>query len=230
MSNQVCLRTLSTVGDEVICHEDAHILHYEAGAAAALSGLQLRPLVGEYGVLSEKMVTDCIRAPGEHSPRTAVVEMEKPTTVRWHYLALRHMAAVAAAARSGSARPLDGLAYGTPRQPACRWPRTRRGRLGLGLFQGLGCSGRSALAARIRGGGPLYPKRFGGAMRQGGIVAAAACTPSTTSTACRRPPKATILARYLVDIGVELIHPVRNILIADVGSLDLTAAGGGGPG
>src|SRR3972149_4597716 len=46
MSNQLCLRTLTRAGDEVIVHEDAHVLHYEAGSAAALSGLQLRPLPG----------------------------------------------------------------------------------------------------------------------------------------------------------------------------------------
>ena len=47
MGNQLCLHTLTRPGDEVIAHEDAHILHYEGGSAAALSGLQIRPLPGD---------------------------------------------------------------------------------------------------------------------------------------------------------------------------------------
>ena len=41
MGNQVCLRSLTSPGDEVILEVNSHIYNYEVGAPAALSGLQL---------------------------------------------------------------------------------------------------------------------------------------------------------------------------------------------
>jgi len=70
MSNQLCLRTLTRTGDEVIVHEDAHVLHYEGGSAAALSGLQLRPVPGALGILSPEDVEGAIRPRSEHFART----------------------------------------------------------------------------------------------------------------------------------------------------------------
>jgi threonine aldolase len=49
MGDQLCPLTLTRPGDEVIAHEDAHVLHYGAGSVAALSGLLLRPVPGALG-------------------------------------------------------------------------------------------------------------------------------------------------------------------------------------
>ena len=72
-----CLAALGIgMGDEVIVHEDAHVLHYEGGSAAALSGLQLRPLPGALGVLAPDDVEGAIRPASEHFAHTGAVEME----------------------------------------------------------------------------------------------------------------------------------------------------------
>ena len=38
MANQLAIRCHCESGDEVVAHEDSHIIHYETGAPAALSG------------------------------------------------------------------------------------------------------------------------------------------------------------------------------------------------
>ena len=110
MSNQLCLRTLTHMGDEVIVHEDAHVLHYEGGSAAALSALQLRPVPGAFGVLSPEAVAATIRPAGEHFAHTGAVEMENTHNrcggTIWP---LEAMQAVAALARAeGIKIHLDG--------------------------------------------------------------------------------------------------------------------------
>ena len=88
MSNQLCLRTLTHMGDEVIVHEDAHVLHYEGGSAAALSALQLRPVAGRSrGALAGG-------GGGDHPPATASIS---PTPARWRW----RTRTTAAAAPSG---------------------------------------------------------------------------------------------------------------------------------
>jgi threonine aldolase len=234
MSNQVCLRTLSTAGDEVICHEDAHILHYEAGSAAALSGIQLRALTGEHGVLSEKAVADYIRVPGEHSPRTAAVEMENTHNrcggTIWP---LERMEAVAAVAHAHGVRVhLDGARLWNAHK-ATGVPLTAYAAVadsvsvcfskGLGAPVGSALSGSREFVEEAR----YTRKRFGGAMRQAGIIAAGAlyALEHNVDRLVEDHEKAEILARYLAEAGLRLIHPVQtNILIAEVGSLGLTAA------
>src|SRR5262249_61534490 len=46
MANQSSIRAQCEPGDEVIAHRDSHIIHYETGAPAALSGVMIRPLDG----------------------------------------------------------------------------------------------------------------------------------------------------------------------------------------
>ena len=44
MANQTSIRAHTQPGDEIICHGESHIYHYEAGAPAGLSGCSLRLL------------------------------------------------------------------------------------------------------------------------------------------------------------------------------------------
>jgi threonine aldolase len=71
-------------------------------------------------------------------------------------------------------------------------------------------------------------KRFGGAMRQAGIIAAGAvyALKHNLGRLAEDHDNAASLARYLEEVpGVRLIHPVQtNILIADVSALGVDAA------
>src|SRR5688572_16052450 len=51
MSNQIALRVHCRPADEFICEGGCHILNYEQGGFAQLSGLCARPLEGHFGVL-----------------------------------------------------------------------------------------------------------------------------------------------------------------------------------
>ena len=49
MGNQICLNVHTKPMDEVICDRNAHILHYESGSLAALSGIQVNTVEGKRG-------------------------------------------------------------------------------------------------------------------------------------------------------------------------------------
>lgn len=76
MGNLVSLRALAQAGDEVICHNGAHLLLYEVGSLAAVAGVQTRPLPGPRGVLDPEEVAKAIHPPMYTFPRTRVVAME----------------------------------------------------------------------------------------------------------------------------------------------------------
>ena len=47
MANQISIRAQTQPADEIICHADSHIYHYEAGVPAAISGCSVRFMQGE---------------------------------------------------------------------------------------------------------------------------------------------------------------------------------------
>ncbi|MGH9851856.1 MAG: GntG family PLP-dependent aldolase [Blastocatellia bacterium] len=52
MGNQICVRLHTRPGTEVVVEQRSHIFNYEMGAAAAISGVTLRPVTGDDGVLN----------------------------------------------------------------------------------------------------------------------------------------------------------------------------------
>ncbi|MCE5254512.1 MAG: aminotransferase class I/II-fold pyridoxal phosphate-dependent enzyme [Actinomycetia bacterium] len=235
MSNQLCLRTLTRVGDEVIVHEDAHVLHYEAGSAAALSGLQLRPVAGALGVLAAAEVEKVIRPASEHFPRTGAVEMENTHNrcggTIWPLEAMEAVAAVAWA--HGLAVHLDGArlwnAHKSTGVPLRAYAATADS-VSVCFSKGLGAPVGSALAGtrEFVEEARHNRKRYGGAMRQAGIIAAGAlyALENNLDRLVEDHENAALLAGYLRQVpGVELIHPVQtNILIAAVEGLGVGAA------
>lgn len=230
MSNQLCLRTLTQMGDEVICHEDSHILHYEGGSAAALSALQLRPVVGDHGVLSREAVEATIRPNSEHFAHTGAVEMENTHNrcggTIWPLEAMREILALAKdrglkvhldGARLWNAHVATGVSLADYAATADS--------VSVCFSKGLGAPVGSCLAGsyefveRARNN----RKRFGGAMRQAGIIAAGAvyALENNMERLAEDHRNAATLAEYLLEVpGVAIHHPVQtNIVIADVGLL-----------
>jgi len=235
MSNQLCLRTLTRVGDEVICHEDAHILHYEGGSAAALSGLQLRPLAGENGVLLPDDVERAIRPPGEHFPRTGAVEMENTHNrcggTVWPLPAMQAVAETAWA--RGVKVHLDGArlwnAHVATGVPLTAYAATADS-VSVCFSKGLGAPVGSALAGTrdFVEEARRNRKKYGGAMRQAGIIAAGAlyALKHNLERLCQDHENAVLLASYLREVpGLTIVHPVQtNIVIAEVTGLGAGAA------
>lgn len=227
MSNQLCLRTLTRPGDEVIVHEEAHVLLYEAGAAAALSGLQLRPVPGRFGVISAETLEENIRPFSEHFPRTGAVEMENTHNRCGETIwPLEEMERVAALARSrGLGVHLDGArlwnAYVGTGVPLATYAATADS-VSVCFSKGLGAPVGSCLAGtrEFVEEARRHRKRYGGAMRQAGIIAAGAlyALEHNVERLAEDHEKAALLARHLEQVpGVEIAHPVQtNIVIATI--------------
>lgn len=74
--NQIAVLTHCRLGDEIIVETDSHIFYYEAGAAAALAGVQTRTVAGHRGAMDLSGLTYAIRGDNIHFPRTGLVCLE----------------------------------------------------------------------------------------------------------------------------------------------------------
>lgn len=180
-SNQMGVRTHCIPGDELLIESTGHIANFEAGAAAALSGVTCRLIPGHYGILDPGDLQGKIRADNQHFCRTRLVCLENTTNVGGgRVYPMENLEAITGwAHRHGLKVHLDGarlfnavVASGHSAAEICRGIDT----ISICFSKGLGCPMGSVLvgskeeiarARRIR-------KLFGGALRQAGMVAAAA--------------------------------------------------------
>ncbi len=181
MANQIALAILGERGTELIVEETAHIMVAELGGAAMHSGLQTRGLPGQRGCISVDQVRTAARpSDGLHIPRASVVALENThNSAGGTVWPLEELHAVVEAARElGLAVHLDGarlanaaVALGVPAAEIGGRFDTVTLCLSKGLGAPLGAviAGSPGLMARAR----VEKHRFGGAMRQAGIVAAA---------------------------------------------------------
>ncbi len=75
-ANQIAIRCLTEPGDEVLLEASAHPFLYEAGGPAVISGVTLRLIEGDRGVLDPDAVRGAVRPPNVHHtvPRLLSVE------------------------------------------------------------------------------------------------------------------------------------------------------------
>lgn len=181
MANQASIRAHTEPGDEVIAHKDSHIIHYETGAPAALSGVMIRPTEGDRGLFDADQIEGLCRPYSSHFPRSRLLVIENTHNRGggsvWH---LEQVARVTTKARElGLKLHLDGARIwnactATGRKPAefarhfdtisCCFSK------GLGAPAGSAVCGDVETIFRVH----RFRKMFGGAMRQAGILAAAA--------------------------------------------------------
>jgi threonine aldolase len=180
MANQICLHVLAEPGDEVILEESAHIFNYESGAAGLLSGLQLRPVEGEGGLLTAAGVEAAIRPNRMVFPSTSVVSVENTANKAGGVVyPLARIEAITETARAHDLScHLDGArlwnaaaAHDVPEADYAApfdltWVALSKG---LGAPAGSVMAGPEPLIDRAR----RVRKQFGGGMRQAGILAAA---------------------------------------------------------
>ncbi|HOP07336.1 MAG TPA: GntG family PLP-dependent aldolase [candidate division Zixibacteria bacterium] len=76
MGNQVCLKTHTEPGWELLCERECHIVNYEVGAPALLSHLMINLLDSERGMLTADQIRANVRAIDIHCPRTRIVALE----------------------------------------------------------------------------------------------------------------------------------------------------------
>lgn len=180
MSNQLAIRCACEPGDEVIAHRDSHIIHYETGGPAALSGCMIMPLDGPGGLFEAQQVRAAIRHRDIHAPRSRMLVLENTHNrgggTVWPVEQFRDCCAEGKAC--GLHVHLDGarlmnaaVALGVPATEFTRHVDT----LSICFSKGLGAPVGSALVGpkefihRAR----RFRKQFGGGMRQSGLLAAA---------------------------------------------------------
>src|SRR5215510_4918877 len=61
MGNQVCIKLHTQLGQEVIAEERSHIFNMEMAAMAAMSGVLVRPVSGQEGILNWEAIEAAIR-------------------------------------------------------------------------------------------------------------------------------------------------------------------------
>jgi threonine aldolase len=180
MCNQVAFSVHCRAGDEILLHETAHPILYEAGGAAALVGAVFRPLPGPRGMFTAAQVRQAVRPPVHFMPRTRVVSIEQTANivggVCWP---IGEIKAVCTAAReAGLARHMDGarlmnavVSSGTPAADFA----AHFDSVWLDLTKGLGAPVGAVLAGSrsFIEEAWVFKQRLGGAMRQAGIIAAA---------------------------------------------------------
>lgn len=81
MGNLVSLRAMTEPGDEVICHQYAHVTMFEVASLAAVAGVQARMLPGPRGVLDPQMIAESVNPSGYTFPRSAVIAVENTHNV-----------------------------------------------------------------------------------------------------------------------------------------------------
>jgi threonine aldolase len=180
MANQIALRVLTRPGGELIAEERTHTLVYEAGGPAVHSGLVMRGLPGVRGRLTSEQLRAAVDGMDDLQPVSIVVLENTHRSAGGCVWPLDELAAVTGTARElGLAVHLDGarlanaaVASGTPAAEYGRLADT----VTLCFSKGLGCPLGAVLAGSAETIEQAWQGKFlfGGAMRQAGIVAAAA--------------------------------------------------------
>jgi threonine aldolase len=182
MCNEIALRLhVRPGGDEVLLGEEAHPLRSEAGGPAALSGALLTVVPGAYGIFDGEALAARITTTDRYKPRSRVVSVEQPTNIAggrvWPLERVREVLGVARA--HGLRTHLDGarlpnacVATGIA---AAEWA-SGFDTAWIDFTKGLGAPVGACLAAsrELIDEAWRYKQMWGGAMRQSGIIAAAA--------------------------------------------------------
>jgi threonine aldolase len=181
MANLIALRVQGRPGDEIICEAQSHIFNYEQAGYAQFCGLAVRPVQGECGVMRAEQLADLIRPADAHFPRTRLVCLENThNRGAGRVLPYDTVAAVTGWARQHGLRThLDGArlwnAVAATGIALSQWAQ-HFDTVSVCFSKGLGAPAGSALcgSAEVIGEAIRHRKALGGAMRQSGVLAAAA--------------------------------------------------------
>lgn len=180
MANQVALRVYARPATEVIIEADAHIVNYEGGAGAALAGVQFRTLPTADGLLDPTQVEAAVRPDAYHLTPTSLIAAEQTHNRRGGtvYPTERLRGLRRVADRHGVGLYIDGArilnaAAATGEKPSTYGELADA--LMLSLSKGLGAPVGSVLVgdADQISAAREWRRRYGGGMRQAGIIAAA---------------------------------------------------------
>lgn len=179
MCNEIAIKAHTDPSDEVICERSSHIVGFESGGPAMLSGVMIYPLDGDRGRFTGEQLRQAIRPPGRYAPRSRLVSIEQTANLAggaiWPLELVDEVAGEAH--RAGLATHMDGArllnAVVATGIPATRFSRDMDS-VWIDLTKGLG----AAVGAVLAGSEEFidrawrWKQQWGGAMRQSGILAA----------------------------------------------------------
>ena len=80
MANQAAIKLHTQPGEQLICHQWAHVYNYEGGGASFNSGVSCKLIGGKQGIINPTDVENAINPPDfYHSPLTSLVCVENTT-------------------------------------------------------------------------------------------------------------------------------------------------------
>jgi threonine aldolase len=226
MANQTAIWLHAEPGTEALCDARAHVLDWEGAAAAALRGAQLRAIVPSGDTLRAYDLTRGMRVPSRYAPRTTLLCLENTHNgAGGAVTSAADLHAMADVGRSAGLKVhLDGarlwnahIATGTPLEEFARAADT----VMVCFSKGLGAPVGSALAgdrATIHAAWEAR-RRFGGGMRQTGMLAAAALYAMEHNLERLRDDheNAMAFARQIDNVGgARVVWPDTNIVMVDL--------------
>jgi threonine aldolase len=223
-SNLCALMSHCQRGDEVIVGQMAHTYRWEGGGAAVLGSIQPQPIPNQGdGTLALADIEAAIKPDDAHFARTRLLALEN--TWAGQVLPLPYIeAATALAQRKGLARHLDGarlfnasVASGVPVREIAR----HFDSVSVCFSKGLGAPAGSALCGsrEFIAGAHRWRKMAGGAMRQAGVLAAAAlyALDHHVQRLADDHANARALAQGLQGLGgVSVAMPQSNMVFVDL--------------
>lgn len=234
MANQIALALHAGAGDEVLCHDSAHIYHYEGGATSMISRGQIMPLGGPRGFFRGEDVTKAIRMDDPHFPRTRVVVVENTSNGGgggvWPESNFTEVVEVCQ--RHRLALHIDGArlmnaAVAAEVSPS-HWGK-RADTVQMCFSKGLGCPFGAVLAmseTRYEAA-RRFKQALGGALRQSGIITAAMdyALDHHVERLVEDHRRAQLLGKQLATHEGIRVAPVEtNLVFFDVDRPDMTAA------
>ena len=233
MCNQVAIATHCRPGDEVLAHESAHIITSEAGAPGAIAGVSIKGRAGERGQFTAETLEAAIRPRNRNVPSQTLMEVEQTSNrgggACWSVAGLRAVTQVAH--KHGIATHMDGarvlnaaVALGVNATELTEGFDT----VWLDFTKGLAAPLGAVLSGsrEFIGEAWRWKQRLGGAMRQGGVCAAAClyALDHNVERLAEDHANARALARGMAQIpGIEVEHPETNLVFFDTKGTGMTA-------
>lgn len=179
MCNEIAIKVHTDPSDEMICDRSSHVVGFESGGPAMLSGVMIYALEGDRGRFSAEQVRGAIRPVTRYMPRSRLVSIEQTANLAggsiWPVELIDEVAGVAH--QAGLATHMDGArllnAVVATGVPASRYARDMDS-VWIDLTKGLG----AAVGAVLAGSEEFvdrawrWKQQWGGSMRQSGILAA----------------------------------------------------------
>jgi threonine aldolase len=233
MANQAGISLFAGRGTEVMLDADAHIIEGEIAGVAALSGAQVLPVHASNGVMSADDLRQAMRPVSRYTPAVSLICVENThNTAGGRIVSLEQLQAIRDVATERNLPVhMDGarlwnahIASGVPFADYGRCADT----VMVAFSKGLGAPVGAALAGTQEAMDRAWTARklFGGAMRQSGILAAAAlhALDHHLDRLSVDHENARTLARMVDGAGgARVVPPDTNIVMVDLAAGDTAA-------